>query len=435
MKRSCLIMILLGMISLSAVGALKRKAIVVVDSVTRTPLASASVFDKNGKFMGMSSSRGVISFVSRSDFPINVRYIGFKERMIEDNEPDTILMQESFTELPAVIVSSKQRRMLHVLAYTREYSTLSTYTDTVSMFREKMVDFMIPEDDSKGNKGWRNPRVLSSKSYYQYTNSERLDSVTDRCNYHFTWSDWVGILPPIELPGKLNSSLVSTDTLLGKYSPREIWVRNEDRVRVNIDILADRRSRKWVPNFHQFFQNNVDFDRFTLQLNYNNVIGNSLNPMDITGYSFNIESRGRGHGMFKFNKVDEPFYVTTYTEVYILDKEYITMKEVMKWERNLRADGMIEIFPSPDAPELDESTLRLISRVESINHEGVRQTLDADKMMIGRGEIKRNFGQNVLREIKGWFGIDNIVGARKKKKEWHNFRLNQLKKNKARISG
>lgn len=432
MSRSLVTFVLLLLIPSVLLYAEKRKAIVVVDSVTSLPLASASVFDKNGKFMGASSSKGVIAFVSRSDFPINVRYIGFKEKMIEDSELDTIFMQESITELPEVIVASKQRKMLHILAYTREYSTLSTYTDTVSMFREKMVDFMIPDDDGNRNKGWRNPRVLNSKSYYLYTNSEHLDSVTDRCNYHFTWSDWVGILPPTELPEKLALSDITTDTLYGKYSPREIWFKNEDRVRLNVDVLADRRSRKWVPNFGQFFQNNVDFDRFTLQLNYNNVIGGMLNPSDLSGYSFNIESRGRGHGMFKFNKVDEPFYVTTYTEVYILDKEYITMKEARKWERNLSAGEKLDIYVSPDAPPLDDATLQLIARVDTINHKGVQQTLAADKMMIGREEIKRNFGQRALREIKGWFGIDYIVGTRKKKKEWQDFRMNQLRKSKLR---
>lgn len=51
-----------------------------------------------------------------------------------------------------------------------------------------------------------------------------------------------------------------------------------------------------------------------------------MSNKDLTGYSFNIESRGRGHDMFRFNNIDEPFFVTTYGEVYMIDKEYITVK-------------------------------------------------------------------------------------------------------------
>ncbi|MDE6805737.1 MAG: hypothetical protein K2J05_02910, partial [Muribaculaceae bacterium] len=42
--------------------------------------------------------------------------------------------------LPEFVVESNENKYLHVLAYVREYSTLSTYTDTIFMFREKMVD-------------------------------------------------------------------------------------------------------------------------------------------------------------------------------------------------------------------------------------------------------------------------------------------------------
>lgn len=40
---------------------------------------------------------------------------------------------------------------------------------------------------------------------------------------------------------------------------------------------------------------------------YNNLAGDAVSNKDLTGYSFNIESRGRGHDMFRFNNIDEPF--------------------------------------------------------------------------------------------------------------------------------
>ena len=79
---------------------------------------------------------------------------------------EAALAKRSVTELPEVLVESRHRNMLHVLAYVREYSTLTTYRDTVFLFREKMVDFMLPANKKTGYRGWRIPRVIRSESYY-----------------------------------------------------------------------------------------------------------------------------------------------------------------------------------------------------------------------------------------------------------------------------
>ncbi len=88
------------------------------------------------------------------------------------------------TELSEVLVLSKKHKLLHMLAYVREYSILTTYTDTVFLFREKMVDYMLPVSGAKF-KGWSRPRVLTSRSYYQFKDSRGLDSVSDVSNHHF----------------------------------------------------------------------------------------------------------------------------------------------------------------------------------------------------------------------------------------------------------
>ena len=154
-----------------------------------------------------------------------------------------------------------------------------------------------------------------------------LDSVSNRCSHHFTWSDWMGILPPVRIPPGLVGVETGTDTLSGRYSPSEIWSKSGDRITVDINVLADTASRKWVPNLSVFFNDDIDFEQFRLRLNYGNVAGDSIGAVDLAGYSFNIESNGRGHGMFRFNRRDEPFFVSTYAEVYVMDKEYISVKE------------------------------------------------------------------------------------------------------------
>ena len=185
-----------------------------------------------------------------------------------DECADTIFLSENVSELPEVIVESRRNRVLHILAYVREYSTLATYTDTVFLFREKMVDYMFSTDGETKFRGWSTPRILTCKSYYRFTDENGLDSVSDASHYHFSWSDWIGLEPKVSLPNKLRNTKIVTDTLHGKYSPTEIWDRIDDRLKIEIDVLSDTASRKWVPNLSGFFRRDLEFDKFKVKYNY-----------------------------------------------------------------------------------------------------------------------------------------------------------------------
>ena len=132
-----------------------RKGIVVADSTTRVPLPSASVFGSSGLAIGKTDSRGCLPFIPEGDYPVLVSYIGFEDKILETAPADTVFLTESIPELPEVLVETRARKVLHMLAYVREYSTLSTYSDTVTLFREKMVDFMIVPDPLLSTKNGR----------------------------------------------------------------------------------------------------------------------------------------------------------------------------------------------------------------------------------------------------------------------------------------
>lgn len=421
LTRHFLIMLLLILF-----GKAEGRNAVVMDSVTLEPLASASIFAGNGVFIGLSDKNGRLPYISATDFPITIRYMGYNERKVSVDMPDMILMQENPMELSEVIVESKTRKALHIMAYVREYSSLSTYTDTVFLFREKTIDFMLPEDPKTKFKGWRTPRVLYSKSYYRFTNELGLDSVSDACNNYFSWADWVGIVPEAPVPPSIASREVASDTVYGRYSATETWVRNGDKLRLDLNILADTASRKWVPNISTFFRRDLDYETFKLQINYENIAGNTVSPLDISGYSFNIESNGRGRDMFMFNKVDQPIYVSTYAETYILDREFIPIGEARKWERrNINGDG-IGIIEASDAPPLQNAVTQLIKRVNDIDREEVRLALAPDQRLAG-GRVVRSFGQEMLTRLKNMFGISYIRGKKKQEKKWKEFRRSRIK--------
>ncbi len=406
--------------------------VVVADSLSHFPIENASVFDRRGVFVGASNSRGHIPYIAPDDYPITLRYLGYMEQRLTSAGADTIFMQENPAQLPEVVVESKRQRMLHVLAYVREYSTLSTYTDTVTMFREKMEDFMLPVDGYSGYKGWRSPRIIKSQSYYHFTNANGLDSVSDRCHNHFTWSDWIGILPEAELPPGLVGVEAGVDSVPGKYGPSEIWIKTGDRVSINLNLLADKSARKWVPGLSPFFSNgNIDFERFRLRYNYGDIVDAAVSPVDLTGYTFNVESRGRGHEMFRFHRPVAPFFVTTYTEVYMLDKEYITVKEAKKWERHKFKPDEIQIYEPAEAPPLEASVQRIIDRVNNIDTDEVRTSTAPDLRMVSKPARKRHFGHRVLDLLKAATGISDYRSKRKVEGQWKKFKRDQAVKNRA----
>lgn len=405
--------------------------VIVVDSATNVALPNASIYDKDGTPVGLSNSKGVIPKIARSRYPITVRYLGFNDKSVMYGSNDTVFLSESVSELPEMIVESSRHRVLHILAYVREYSTLSTYTDTIFLFREKMVDYMLPSDTKVKFDGWSSPRVLTCKSYYRFTNNNGLDSVSDTSQHHFTWSDWIAIPPEVSMPMRIKSSRISADTLFGKYNPTEIWRRNNDRIRIDIDVLADTISRKWVPKLAYFFRRGLDYNKFKVSFNYDNIEGNSLSGFDLDGYSFSIESKGRGREMFRFNKINEPFFVSTNAEVYILDKEHITVKEAKKWEKRDFDVDEIGIYEPMDAPQLSPSILDLVERVDLLDKHKIRLDFIPDHRLMGSNSGRRNLriGRRALLLLKQATGITFFKSHKNFNNNWAKFRKEQIRKN------
>lgn len=405
--------------------------VIVVDSATNVALPNASIYDKDGTPVGLSNSKGVIPKIARSRYPITVRYLGFNDKSVMYGSNDTVFLSESVSELPEMIVESSRHRVLHILAYVREYSTLSTYTDTIFLFREKMVDYMLPSDNKVKFDGWSSPRVLTCKSYYRFTNNNGLDSVSDTSQHHFTWSDWIAIPPEVSMPMRIKSSRISADTLFGKYNPTEIWRRNNDRIRIDIDVLADTISRKWVPKLAYFFRRGLDYNKFKVSFNYDNIEGNSLSGFDLDGYSFSIESKGRGREMFRFNKINEPFFVSTNAEVYILDKEHITVKEAKKWEKRDFDVDEIGIYEPMDAPQLSPAILDLVERVDLLDKHKIRLDFIPDHRLMGSNSGRRNLriGRRALLLLKQATGITFFKSHKNFNNNWAKFRKEQIRKN------
>lgn len=380
------------------------RATVVLDSATAQPLPRASVFDRKGKLVGFCSDSGVVPVMNEASYPLAVRVMGYATAEVANPRQRSVILSKVDFDLPEVVVESKKRQVLRITAYLREYSTLSTYSDTVLLFREKTVDFMVPTKKAGNFKGWLDPRVLASRSYYHFSGPDGLDSVSNHFGQHFSWSDWIGIFPSRELPQRLRDVTLATDTVYGRYSPSVIWSRDDMNVGLEVDIMADKENRSFMPGLFDLFGRKVEFTQFNIRYLFSGVDGDKVYADNLARMSFNIESNGRGRKVRHLLASDGPAYVDTYAELYVTDLEYISVADACRLEKRPPSAEEIGINAPPDAPELQPAIADLVCRVENFDYIGHRLVEKADPRYAGKTipehfQKRPNFVVRALRSI------------------------------------
>lgn len=365
----------------------QRNSPVIVDSISSSPLSNASVFNRKGHLIGTCSPQGKLPFFSHQEYPLTIRYMGYKSATVSASAPDTIRMSEKAHLLPEVLVRPDKKEVLRLTGYMREYSTLSSYTDTVTLFREKIVDFMIPSPKAKHYKGWLSPRPLAVKSYYRFTNSTGQDSVSDYFSRHFSWADWVGLADDIKVPLAISTQESGQDKIPGRYGTAAHWLKSADNLYVDVDVLADTLNYCWVPNIATYMRDNVVFDKFNIRYKFSDPDTDYLHASDLENLSFTIETKGRGRNIFQVFKKDEPYYVNTYTELYITDREYLTTSQARKLEKQNIKDENLTVKAPEEAPELQPSIKHLIARVDNIDHIKRRIAIKPDSRLAGIDDL------------------------------------------------
>lgn len=372
---------------------------VAVDSLTGNPVPKASVFDKKGNLIGVCSDNGLLPPVPASAYPLTISSMGYAPASVGSLSLDTVVLRGTEYELPEVLVESKKHQVLHMIGYVREYSTLTTYSDTVMLFREKTVDFMVPVGREKRCRGWTRPRVLASRSFYRFSNSEGLDSVSGHFGGYFSWADWIDISGGSEMPETLKGQERAEATAGGRHGPAAVWRRNGDDISLEIDILADERNARWAPGLYGFVKNGLDIRRMNLKYLFSGVGSDTILADDIACMSFSIESNGRGRNLNLFFRTSDPVYVDTYAEIYMTDKEYISVPEAKRWEKALPRNGGIGFFPPPDAPELQPAIRSIVERVEAIDYSALRLNEKPDSRYAGKN-LDKTQKRGLLNRLK-----------------------------------
>ena len=134
----------------------------------------------------------------------------------------------------------------------------------------------------------------------------------------------------MRVPEKLGKVEEGADTIYGKYSPTSIWRKTGGSLYLDNDILGEIQNREWMPELFKLFSRNVDFTKFNIGYVFSGHEGDRIFADDIASVAFNIESFGKGDYMKRVMHTNDPIYMTTYGEIYITDREYISVGEARK---------------------------------------------------------------------------------------------------------
>lgn len=268
--------------------------------------------------------------------------------------------RDKTVSLPEVVVRPKKYSMIHLVCYVREYSSISSDYDTIQLFREKTVDFMVPAHGGKKG-GWLRPRVLASRSAYRFANYEGLDSVSDRFNGHFSRSDLISLFRSVDFDSILTNNKM-----------------------FQVDLLDNSSAGIWMPSTRQLLESpSENFTRFEAVYYLSDLSGKRITPDNLDRFDVDVRS---GSGFRSYNKAlrtKDPIYMDTHAEFYVIAKEYLNGSEAKRAANNQPSSDEVDILPPDGIPPLPPLYADISHRASLIDHDKIRLEAETDSLLIG----------------------------------------------------
>lgn len=363
MKKSLSIILLLTIL----MGAFDANAFRLVDADTKAPLPLASITDRSGNVVGMTDKSGVIPDLQKDRYPITFNYMGYASlQILKPAEDDVNMIQQDY-ELPEIVVIPGSRPLLHLTGYMREITSVLSSSDSVTIFKESVVDFLVPVEKTKV-KGWNKARELASKTYVRMSNASGLDSISTNHEYEFMlWGNRKSLIPSgAKIPAKIKGTDVACDTIMGKYYPKIIWWKNGDITRWYGDALANEKNHVTTPWALKLFGLTTDVSEISENYVFDTPDGNVIRPTDLRQVSVTINMLAKGK-LFKMAlDSSSPINVRTYMELYLTDREFLSEEEGKKLKKEVPVIKPSDILAPANANPLHQAIIRTVERVNSL---------------------------------------------------------------------
>lgn len=338
-----------------------------IDSETKSSLPLASITDCNGNVIGMTDRDGNIPAISAESFPVTFNFLGYLPLEVACLTGNDIEMRPTQYELPEIEIVPGSRPLLYLTGYMREYVSALGSSDSLTVFRESIVDFLMPVEKTKV-KGWNSPRRLADKTYIRLKDSEGVDSVSNHLNEDFLlWGDMVGFFPSVKkIPERIkNGQGYVVDTIMGKYSPKFIWRKNGNIIRCNLDALADEKDHISSPWALKLLGLTTDISEMSLNCVFHTDEGAQLKPTDMSRISISIDMLVKGKLFKRAFDSKKPVDLKSYVEVYIIDREYLTDEQAKEIKKIPPVVSSSAIVAPTDAPALHSGIRKIVDRVNA----------------------------------------------------------------------
>lgn len=279
-------------------------------------------------------------------------------------------------ELSEVTVTPGSHPLLHLTGYMREYASSFGSSDSLTIYHESIVDFMIPIEDTK-IKGWRKPRILAENNYMRHTDSKGLDSVTDKVDDLYLWASYARIFPSSKYSIKLPSDVAGVSgsvskTVINKDKTRTNWQKNGDMIRLNHDVMPRYKNHTYSPGVFKLLGATINITEATGSYVFINSDGdNQLRPRELSRISRSMKMTGRGK-MWKWAADSKaPVDMKSYIEIYVTDMEYLTEAEAKDLKKNPPAVSCNQIVAPAGAPALHPGIQNIVRRVKGLTPKGI----------------------------------------------------------------
>lgn len=338
-----------------------------IDASTNAPLPLASITDCSGNVVGMTDKSGVIPELQKDRYPITFNYMGYASLQILKPAEDDMKMVPQEYELPEIVIIPGSRPLLHLTGYMREITSVLSSSDSVTLFKESVVDFLVPVEKTKV-KGWNKARELASKTYVRMSNSSGLDSVSTNHEYEFIlWGNRKGLIPSAaKIPDKIKGTDVACDTIMGKYYPKIIWLKNGDVTRWYGDALANEKNHITTPWALKIFGLTTDVTEISENYVFDTPDGGFIRPTDLRQVSVTIDMLAKGKLFKKTFDSPSPVNVRTYMELYLTDREFLSVEEGKSLNNEIPSIESSEILAPTNANPLHPAIIRSVERVNSL---------------------------------------------------------------------
>lgn len=340
-----------------------RAEVIITDAEDGTVLSKASIFDKNGYFIGVTNDDGSVpAEIDAGLYPLNIRYVGYEPIEVATPDLGVVKLVETTYDLPEVTIDAESHNLFLLTAYVRSYITQVTDKDTIVSFDEQIIDFMFPVTKKAKFKGWKKARLLGQRAYKQGKNNKRDTVVygegTKGGSYSFKLSEKF-VLPDAMAAGNSIMEIVP-----GKHSDKEIWKKIGDTYHLELDDVADYENHIFKPAIAKMLGMSMELLESDWQFKFKSNDKNNFTPEDVLEASVRWHLKFTGKVAKWAYETKNPIDFYGYGEMFVIDRAYLTAEDAKELKKNppvidlgFKAPENIPL-PPPQMVELKERVLK-----------------------------------------------------------------------------